>query len=86
MGKPLPVRPLIHTLIRLLVLCLVVGVIMTILGIRPAYLLNDLQESFWRAWAILAVVVHWAATYIILGASVVVPVALIVFLLRFLRR
>jgi hypothetical protein len=86
LRSPVPVRHLVGTVIRLLFICLVAGLFMAFFGIRPSHLFNDFAESFWRAWDILAVVVRWAATYIALGAYVVVPVVLVVLLLRVLRR
>lgn len=86
MRNPVPVRHLVGIVIRLLFICLLAGLFMAFFGIRPAHLLDDLAVSFWRAWDILSVVVRWAATYIALGAYVVVPVAVVVLLLRLLRR
>lgn len=86
MRNPIPVRHLIGTVIRLLFICLLAGLFMAFFGIRPAHLLDDLAASFWRAWDILSVVVRWAATYVVLGAYVVIPVTIVVLLLRFIRR
>ena len=39
-----------------------------------------------RAWALVVDFVLWAAPYILLGGSVVLPVAAIILVLRFVRR
>jgi hypothetical protein len=84
--KPVPVRLLLGTVIRLLFICLVAGLFMAFFGIRPAYLLSDLTRALRHAWDILSAVIDWAATYVLLGAYVVVPVAAIILLLRAIRR
>lgn len=86
MRKPFPLRLLIGTAIRLLLICLAVGVLMDWLGIRPAHLITDLVAAFSRAWQLVAALIRWAASYIFLGAWLVVPVALVVLLLRLVRR
>jgi hypothetical protein len=88
---------MLRRLIGLVLLCLIVGLVMAALGATPQSLLNDflgtLGRFFWTAvdlvaWGIrvAAQLGGWAGPYILLGASVVVPIALIVAALKYLRR
>lgn len=64
-------------LIKLLVLCLIVGLVMSIFGIEPV--------AFWRAvWSAVEGVYDWLvrvagslAAYVVIGACVVVPIVVV---------
>ena len=69
-------------IIGYVLLCFVVGVILTMCDVRPQDLLTD-------TWATIRSIVHlaisslsWAFQYILLGAVVVVPIAVVAYLLR----
>jgi hypothetical protein len=74
------------TIIRLLLLCLVVGIALRIFNISPRHIFDD-------TWNTLAQIVHlivefarWAIEYVALGAVIVLPIAVIALILRLVRR
>jgi|ADGO01.1.fsa_nt_gi uncharacterized membrane protein len=81
----MPAR-LLPTVVKLLVLCLVVGLLLTFFDITP----KDLLTNFWRTvrniWQIAVDTAEWAWKYIALGAVVVLPIWLLAFLLKRFRR
>jgi hypothetical protein len=88
---------MLRRLIGLLALCLVVGLVMAALGATPRSLLFDFWRTignlFWTAvdlvsWFIRVAVQlgGWLGPYVLLGASVVVPIAIVVAALKYLRR
>ena len=76
----------VRTILTLLILSLVAGLILATLGIRPSTLPAALGLAIGDAARIAARIVDWAWRYVLLGASVVVPVWLLLYLLRRLRR
>ena len=72
--------------IRLLVLCLIVGLFMAYFDLTPARMLVDAAEAIRHGWALAVRFVGWAAPYIFLGASVVIPIAAVILVLRLLQR
>lgn len=72
--------------INLLVACLLVGLLLTWLGIDPVALLNGAWAAIQDAPRAVADAAGWAVPYILTGAIVVVPVAVIVLLLRLIRQ
>ena len=75
-GPPLTVA------LRLLLLCLLVGIILSALGFEPGNIIGRLRRMLETIWNMGWDAVHWLWTYLLLGAIVVIPVWLIV---RFLR-
>ena len=75
-GPPLAVA------LRLLLLCMLVGIILSALGFEPGNIIGRLRRVFETIWNMGWDAVHWLWTYLLLGAIVVIPVWLIV---RFLR-
>ncbi len=67
-GPPLAV------LIRLGVTSVIVGIILSYLGINPQNLLSSLINFIWRIYNMGFDALEWAATYFILGALIVIPV------------
>ena len=70
-GNPLGV------LIRLAVLSIVVGIVLSALGINPQNLVYHLNLLARRIYDMGFGAVEWALSYLILGAMVVVPIWLI---------
>lgn len=68
--------------LRLLLLCFVVGFVLTFFDIRPETLFTDTLRTIERVFGELGDIVHWAGRYVLLGAVVVVPIALVLYLLR----
>jgi hypothetical protein len=67
-GNPLAV------LLRLALISIVVGVVLSALGVRPQDLFTDLARIFRRLWEMGFDVFRWAWYYLLLGAAVVIPV------------
>jgi Na+/H+-dicarboxylate symporter len=73
-------------ILGLLLLCFIVGVVLAFLGTTPATLFRDLWGALLGAWGTVVDVFAWAMPYIVLGAMVVVPIAVVSWLLRLARR
>jgi hypothetical protein len=73
-------------IIRIIVLSLIVGLVISFFDINPMGILNDTWDTILAVFGLLKGVVDWALPYILVGAVVVVPLALIGALLRYLRR
>ncbi len=67
-GPPLTV------LIRLAVTSVIVGVVLSAIGINPQNLLSSIQRLFWHIYDMGYDAIEWALTYFILGALVVIPI------------
>ncbi len=77
---------MVGTVIRILLICLLVGLVMAFFGITPAHIIDDTIATAHHAWVLVVEFVLWAIPYILLGGSVVLPIAAIVLILRFVRR
>ncbi len=69
-------------LIGLLVLCLLVGLLLTRLGIAPHGILTDTWRTILAVLHLVGGLVWWAVPYTLLGAVVVVPLFLLVLIAR----
>lgn len=76
----------LKTVFTLVVLSLVVGLILATLGINPAELPEMAGSAIGQAVRLALHVLDWGWRYIVLGASVVVPAWLLLYLFRYLRR
>ena len=76
----------LRTVFTLAVLSLVVGLILAALGINPAELPEVAGSAIGHAMRLAVRVLDWGWRYIVLGAGVVVPVWLLLYLFRYLRR
>jgi hypothetical protein len=63
--------------IGLLVLCFLVGLFLATLGITPRGILTDTWETILSVAYLAKDLTLWAIPYILLGAVVVIPVALL---------
>ena len=75
-GPPLAVA------LRLLLLCILVGIILSALGFDPSNIVGSIRRMFESIWNMGFDAVRWVWTYFLLGAIVVIPIWLIV---RFMR-
>ncbi len=73
-------------LIRLLMLCLAVGLGLSFFSIDPVGILTDTVRTVLSVGALLGRLIDWALPYVLLGAVIVVPITLLAALLRLLRR
>lgn len=74
------------TILRLLLLCFLVGLLLSYLNLSPQGLVADMAGTLRELGALLVGFLRWAGPYVRLGAVVVVPVAVVVVLLRLARR
>jgi hypothetical protein len=79
-GSPLSVA------VRLILLSIVVGVILTALGFSPFDIVASIREMVRRIYSTGFDAVRWAWGYFLLGAVIVVPVFVLMRLVRFGRR
>jgi hypothetical protein len=73
-------------IIGLVLLCFLVGVVLAFFGTTPATIFTDLWRAAVDAWGVVVDVLTWAMPYILLGAVVVVPIAVIAWVLRLAKR
>jgi Na+/H+-dicarboxylate symporter len=71
------VSPMIGRMIGVIVLCLLVGLFLTHLGIAARGILNDTWHTILSVGRLVGDVIIWAVPYILLGAVVVVPLAIL---------
>jgi len=73
-------------IIRIIVLSLIVGLALSFFDINPVGILNNTWDTILAVVALFSGIAEWALPYVLVGAVVVVPLALIAALLRYLRR
>jgi hypothetical protein len=67
------------TIVKLLVASLVVGLLMRWFDITPRSLIANFGETIGRAFDRMAHFAGWAVDYVLLGAVIVVPIWLVMF-------
>ncbi len=72
-------------IVKVVVLCFVVGFALSVFDIDPASIFTNTWATVREVGELTASVVRWALPYIMVGAVVVVPIALIGLLLRWTR-
>lgn len=70
------------TIVKLLIACLLVGWALSVLDIDPKNILASGQAAFEAMIEFGGEFFAWAATYILLGAVVVLPIWLIMYLFK----
>ena len=73
-------------LMRLIVLSLVLGIVLSALGVSPFDIVNGFRDLFWRIYSLGFESIDWLFRYFILGAVIVFPIWLVVRLLKVGRR
>lgn len=74
------------TALRLLLACLVVGLLLSFFAVDPRSLLTGGWDAALEAGRVALSAAGWAVPYVLLGATVVVPIAVVVALLRLFGR
>jgi len=69
--------PMIGRLIGVVVLCLLVGLFLTHLGIAARGILTDTWHTILSVGRLVGDVITWAVPYTLLGAVVVVPLLIV---------
>ena len=74
--------PMIGRAIGVLVLCLLVGILLTHLGIAARGILTDTWHTILSVGRLVSDLIVWALPYTLLGAVVVVPLLLVGFVVK----
>ena len=74
--------PMIGRAIGVLVLCLLVGLLLTHLGIAARGILTDTWHTIRSVGRLVADLTEWALPYTLLGAVVVIPLLVIGFVIK----
>ena len=74
--------PPLSVFFRLVLLCVLVGVILSALGFDPGNIVESIRRMIQTVWDMGFDAVRWAWRYFLLGAIIVIPIWLIV---RFVR-
>jgi hypothetical protein len=75
-GSPLAV------LGRLILISILVGVVLSVLGLDPWNILDSVRLLFQRLWDMGFDAVYWLWRYFLLGAVIVIPIWLIIRLIN----
>lgn len=78
--------PPLRVLAQLIVLSLVVGIVLSALGVSPFDIIEGFRRLIDRVWFAGFDTIVWAWRYFLLGAVIVVPVWLVMRILRAGRR
>ncbi len=81
----MPAR-ILPTAIKLLLLCLVVGMLLSVFGVTPGDLLNNFWGTVRETWRTILDFFRWGWAYVALGAIIVVPIWIIALVLGRIRR
>ena len=73
------------TIIKLVIVCFLVGFALAVLNLDPRSLLNEILQLGKQVvdWSVS--VLGWAGSYIFLGAVIVIPIWLVLYLLKAAR-
>ena len=74
--------PPLMVIFRLVLLCILVGVVLRVLGLDPFNILRSVEDLIRYVWNMGFDAVVWLWRYFLLGAVIVIPIWLIVRLLR----
>lgn len=76
------VRTILVTALKVAIACLIVGLILSAFGIDPWSLYGWVSDVADDAVAAVGGFIGWAWRYVVIGAVIVVPLWLLIFLLR----
>lgn len=74
--------PPLMVIFRLILLCVLVGVVLKVLGLDPLNIVKSVQDLVRYVWDMGFDAVRWLWGYFLLGAVIVIPIWLIVRLVR----
>lgn len=78
-------RGALSTIIKIAIVSLVVGFVISFFGLTPQSVLQALGSTVRDVFEAVLNLFRWAFEYILIGAVVVVPIWLVFFLLRWAR-
>ncbi len=70
------------TVFKLAIVSLLVGMVMSFFDITPQAILENFGESVAKAYAMMTSWLRWMVRYILLGATIVVPIWAVLAILR----
>ena len=76
----------VWTIIKLAIVCFIVGVLLAFFDVDPVSLMRNFPDAIYSIFEVLLGWTRSAVPYIMLGAIVVIPIWLVLFLLRVARR
>ena len=79
-------RNLGRTLLKLVILSLIVGIVLSVFNIDPEKLLGSIGGTVESIFNVLVDALEWAVPFVLIGAVVVIPIWLILAALRMARR
>ncbi len=79
-------RNLGATLLRLFILSLTIGLVLSVFDIRPESLLGAVGGTVEGVFNVIAGVVEWAEPFVLIGAVVVIPIWLNLTAIRIVRQ
>jgi hypothetical protein len=79
-------RNLGSTSLRLFILSLIIGLVLSVFDIRPESLLGAVGGTVESIFNVVADTVEWAVQFVLIGAVVVIPIWLILSAIRIARR
>ena len=74
--------PPLMVIFRLVLLCILVGVVLRVLGLDPFNILRSVEELIRYVWNMGFDAIVWLWRYFLLGAVIVIPIWLLVRLAR----
>ncbi|HEY7245888.1 MAG TPA: DUF6460 domain-containing protein [Xanthobacteraceae bacterium] len=66
--------PPLSVIFRLVLLSILIGVILQVMGLDPWNIIDSLRWLLMRVWDMGFDAIHWLWRYLLLGASIVIPV------------
>lgn len=76
----------VSQVLKILVLCLVVGVVLSALSIDALSFVRFISQSIHNAADLIVTAVQWSIEYVLLGAVIVVPIYLIKLGMSYFKR
>ncbi|MEQ8709953.1 MAG: DUF6460 domain-containing protein [Rhodospirillales bacterium] len=74
--------PILGTVIKLAIISVLVGLAMNLFGVQPDNVFDFLAGALQNSFRFAVDSLHWAFQYLLIGAAVVIPIWLIIFLIR----
>ena len=74
-----------RTIVKLIIACLLVGLVLSTLNIDPRNILESGQDAIEWLIEVGGEFFGWAVTYILIGAIVVIPIWLIMYMVKAAR-
>jgi hypothetical protein len=81
-GAPSMPKITVSTIVKLIIACLLVGLVLSTLDVDPRNILASGQAAIEWLIEVGGEFFAWAVTYILIGAIVVIPIWVIMYLLR----